>query len=85
MRFRLTVCLTVVAWVEKRSSYLFQFPKYIHYESDEDAQKIVNDHPNLYKKYMHKQMELQREKERPERKRPASGQSEQQNKVRKSQ
>jgi hypothetical protein len=64
---------------------IFQFPKYIHYEEDENAQKIVNDHPNLYQKYMHKQMELQREKERPERKRAASSQNGQQTKVRKSQ
>ncbi|CAG5114082.1 Oidioi.mRNA.OKI2018_I69.chr2.g8159.t2.cds [Oikopleura dioica] len=52
---------------------LAQFPKYIHYDSDDDdnAQQIVADKPNLYKKFMHKQMELQREKDRPERKRPS--------------
>lgn len=52
---------------------LLQFPKYIHYDSDDDdnAQMIVADKPNLYKKFMHKQMELQREKDRPERKRPS--------------
>ncbi|CBY15196.1 unnamed protein product [Oikopleura dioica] len=70
---------------ERASKSPETFPKYIHYEDNDNAQKIVKDHPNLYQKYMHKQMELQREKERPERKRAANNQNGQQTKVRKSQ